>query len=191
MAVLLIFVAAAPALHKLLRPSAPEALELKVLAELASGLIFGCGLAVSTMVRPSKVAGFLDLGSGAWDPSLPFVMGGALCITFPFFQILERATLPAPLLGGRIYLPPREKPVDRDIVLGSALFGVGWGTCGMCPGPMWVAFGANPSMDMCLAVLGMLCGMYTHVIWASACRPAAAPASLASDGKAVELSAAS
>merc|ERR1719401_2873321 len=102
-----------------------------VVVELVCGVAFGCGLAISGMVRPSKVLAFLDLGSGAWDPSLAFVMGAALCITFPSLQVLERLHSAGPLLGGSFDLPPTT-PVDRKLVAGAMLFGLGWGTCGMC-----------------------------------------------------------
>jgi len=123
-------------------------------------LAFGVGLTVSGMARPSKVAAFLDVGSGAWDPSLAFVMGGALCVTFAFFQLLERrATVAAPLLGGVLDLPSRSKAVDAQLVVGSALFGAGWGVCGMCPGPVWVILGVACSWHVALVVAAMLVGM--------------------------------
>lgn len=136
----------------------------KSFAELLSGAAFGCGLAISTMVRPSKVAGFLDLGSGAWDPSLMFVMGGALCVTMPFFQIMERKA-EHPVLGGEFGLPPSSKPVDAQLIAGAVLFGLGWGTCGMCPGPMVVLLGANQSPEVLLSFLGLVTGMGVWVIW--------------------------
>jgi len=165
-ALLLIAMAVLWVLRATLFPEAAEATPLKVLAELVSGLIFGCGLALSTMSQPIKVAGFLDWGSGAWDPSLAFVMGGALCITFPFFQLLERRNEPKPLLGGSGFgLPPKGKPLDWNLFIGTAMFGAGWGTCGMCPGPIWVCVGGKPSPEIVVAVLGMLLGMGTWVIW--------------------------
>jgi len=154
----------AAAVYRRLHPEAEPAVRLKIAAELLSGLTFGAGLSLSTMVRASKVAGFLDLGSGTWDGSLMFVMGGALCVTFPFHQTLQRIAGARPLLGGGFGLPPRCKPVDWSLVLGAMIFGLGWGTCGMCPGPMWVALGGKPCLDVALCILGMLGGMGVWVV---------------------------
>eukprot|EP00929_Paragymnodinium_shiwhaense_P073271 TRINITY_DN372_c0_g1_i1.p1 TRINITY_DN372_c0_g1~~TRINITY_DN372_c0_g1_i1.p1 ORF type:complete len:761 (-),score=159.87 TRINITY_DN372_c0_g1_i1:513-2795(-) len=134
---------------------------IKVFVELCTGLAFGFGLVISTMARPSKVAGFLDLGSGAWDPSLMSVMGSALVVTFPFFQIYHYLALDSkePLLGGKCALPPRSKPVDTTLVAGAILFGIGWGTCGVCPGPMWVLLLGRPSVETLVLFLGMVSGI--------------------------------
>jgi len=143
----------------------PEVLNhLKAVAEFCSGLTFGIGLAVSTMVRPSKVTGFLDWGSGAWDPTLAFVMGGALCVTFPFFQVLERRYT-TPILGGTFGLPPKGKMPDVPLVVGTSLFGIGWGTCGMCPGPAWVALGGFQGPGVLAMIAGMLSGTSLWVLW--------------------------
>jgi len=101
------------------------------LASLVAGLLFGLGLVVSHMIDPAKVLGFLDL-AGSWDPSLAFVMIGAI----PVAAIGYRATRGrhAPMLDTRFYGPTRTE-VDRTLVIGSALFGVGWGLVGFCPGP--------------------------------------------------------
>mmetsp|Transcript_109396 Transcript_109396/g.315066 ORF Transcript_109396/g.315066 Transcript_109396/m.315066 type:complete len:392 (-) Transcript_109396:95-1270(-) len=134
-------------------------------AEAFAGFAFGTGLTISTMVRPSKVTSFLDLGSGAWDPSLGFVMGGGLMVTFPFFQILERQGFSGPVLGGAFDLPPRNKMPDRFLVLGSAIFGTGWGVCGLCPGPNWVLLGASPSWETLVVTVGMLIGMRAWIAY--------------------------
>lgn len=136
----------------------------RLAAEFVCGCAFSCGLAISGMARPSKVVAFLDLGSGAWDPSLAFVMGAALCITFPFLQVLERMSSSSPLLGGPFDLPPKS-PVDRNLCAGAVLFGMGWGTCGMCPGPIWVVLGAVPSVEVLVAAASMLAGTAMWVIW--------------------------
>jgi len=133
--------------------------KLKVVEEFVTGSTFGAGLVVSTMARASKVAAFVDLGSGAWDPSLAFVMGGGLLITLPFFQLIERHPDARAALGGDLGLPLKSRAVDRNLILGSALFGVGWGTCGMCPGPIWVVVGSMPSLQVFLVLGGMLAGM--------------------------------
>ncbi len=104
---------------------------MKPLVALLCGLIFGAGLTVSGMTDPARVAGFLDL-FGAWDPTLAFVMGGALAVAVPGFQWLLRR--PRPQLDERFHLPTRQG-IDRDLWLGAALFGIGWGLSGFCPGP--------------------------------------------------------
>lgn len=96
-----------------------------------SGLLFGLGLAISQMVNPAKILNFLDI-AGHWDPTLVLVMGGALLITVPAFRfILKR---PAPVLDGKFHLPTKQD-IDIRLVGGAALFGVGWGLGGLCPGP--------------------------------------------------------
>lgn len=101
------------------------------LVALIAGLVFGVGLAVSNMMDPAKVLNFLDI-TGSWDPSLLLVMGGAVAITLPGFRfILKR---PHPLLDRRFYVPDATV-IDRPLVLGAALFGLGWGIVGFCPGP--------------------------------------------------------
>ena len=102
----------------------------KVIAIL-SGIIFGLGLSISQMIDRQRVLGFLD-AAGAWDPTLMFVLGGAVGITVITFRfILPRAK---PLFAPKFYLPTKFN-IDRDLILGSALFGVGWGISGYCPGP--------------------------------------------------------
>ncbi len=98
---------------------------------LISGLLFGIGLTVSRMIDPSKVLGFLDV-AGAWDPSLAFVMGGALLVTIPAFWFVKKRV--KTLLGLDISLPNRND-IDTPLILGAVLFGVGWGLGGFCPGP--------------------------------------------------------
>ncbi len=124
------------------------------LSALLAGLIFGLGLIVSGMADPAKVLGFLDL-AGAWDPSLALVMAGAVAVGLVAFTIARGRQFS--LLGAPMQLPQRG-PVDRRLVLGSLLFGVGWGVAGFCPGPALVALG----MGECKAavfVAAMLAGM--------------------------------
>lgn len=126
----------------------------RMLAALIAGLLFGAGLALSGMVNPVRVVGFLDL-AGKWDPTLALVMGGALLVTFPTFPaVIGRAR---PLFAERFDLPMKVK-VDRSLVLGAALFGAGWGIGGFCPGPGIAAL-ATGSVDAVLFVGSMLAGM--------------------------------
>lgn len=104
---------------------------MRSFAALAAGLLFGLGLAVSQMVNPLKVLAFLDV-FGSWDPSLAFVMGGAIAVTAPGFYLLRK--LDRPVLAPRFQWPER-RDLDRKLLGGAALFGVGWGLAGYCPGP--------------------------------------------------------
>lgn len=105
-----------------------------------SGLLFAVGLALGGMTNPDKVQSFLDF-SGAWDPSLAFVMGGAVLVYTLFFRGL-RPKMERPLLAPRFELPTR-RDLDRRLLLGSALFGVGWGLGGICPGPALTALSSG------------------------------------------------
>jgi hypothetical protein len=98
---------------------------------LISGAIFGFGLTVSSMTNPAKVLGFLNL-FGQWDPSLIFVMIGAIIISSPFFFLLKSKEKP---LFARSFLIPEIKKIDTKLIIGSSLFGIGWGSVGLCPGP--------------------------------------------------------
>ena len=101
------------------------------LFSLLSGIIFGIGLVISGMTNPDKVIGFLSLTYN-WDASLIFVMGGAIIVTAPVFFILKNKTSSS--LGFEIQLP-QKKYLDKKLLLGSSLFGIGWGLVGLCPGP--------------------------------------------------------
>jgi uncharacterized membrane protein YedE/YeeE len=104
---------------------------MKGLSAFLAGLLFGFGLLLSGMANPAKVLAFLDLG-GAWDPSLALVMAGAIAVALPAFQLAVRRQ--RSLLGAPIQLPTRRSP-DRRLVVGSLVFGIGWGLAGFCPGP--------------------------------------------------------
>ncbi len=106
---------------------------------LASGVLFGAGLALSGMINPAKVLGFLDV-AGNWDPTLAFVMLGALVVTMPAFRLATRTT--GPWFAPRYMLPER-KGLDARLLIGAALFGVGWGLAGFCPGPAIAALVAG------------------------------------------------
>ena len=104
---------------------------IRNLAALGAGAIFGFGLAVSEMVDPLKVKAFLDV-AGDWDPSLTMVMGGAVMVSFVTFRLTLRR--PKPILATHFELPTRRN-IDRRLIGGAAVFGVGWGLVGLCPGP--------------------------------------------------------
>jgi hypothetical protein len=113
----------------------------RALAGLAAGVVFGVGLALAQMTDPLKVLAFLDL-AGAWDASLLFVLGGAVALALAGFRWV--LGWPGPLLDERFHLPV-VKTIDRPLLLGSALFGVGWGLAGYCPGPAIASLGlGNP-----------------------------------------------
>ena len=101
------------------------------LAALAAGVLFGAGLAVARMTDPGKVLAFLDV-AGRWDPSLALVMAGALVVAAPAFRLAGGRD--APLLGER-FERPAGLPIERNLLVGAALFGIGWGLVGFCPGP--------------------------------------------------------
>jgi uncharacterized membrane protein YedE/YeeE len=127
---------------------------LRMLVNLLTGTLFGLGLAVSGMVDPAKVIGFLDV-AGDWDPTLAFVMGGALLVTIPAFRLIFKR--PRPVLADDFELPTKQE-VDTRLLGGSALFGVGWGLSGFCPGPAVTALatGLTPVFAFLAAmVVGM------------------------------------
>ncbi len=126
---------------------------MKNLAALACGLLFGVGLAVSGMTDTAKVLGFLDL-FGRWDPDLLFVMGGAVCVTLVTFRWVLRST---PLLAPDFSLPT-SKDLDPRLLGGAALFGIGWGVFGYCPGPALSAL-AYLDIKTVVFVVSMLAGM--------------------------------
>lgn len=128
---------------------------MSFLVNLAIGLLFGVGLVVSGMADPAKVLNFLDL-FGDWDPSLAFVMGGAVIVTFLGYRlVLPRGR---PIVGERFHLPTSNS-IDARIVAGSALFGVGWGLGGFCPGPVLTALGLGAPGTL-VFVPTMLIGMW-------------------------------
>jgi uncharacterized membrane protein YedE/YeeE len=127
---------------------------MPVLTAWLAGLIFGLGLIVSGMVDPTKVLGFLDITS-AWDPSLAVVMAGAILIAAPAFTVAKRHTVS--LIGAEMKLSVFGQ-IDRRLVVGSVLFGTGWGIAGFCPGPGLVAFGMG-EVKAVVFVIAMLAGM--------------------------------
>jgi uncharacterized membrane protein YedE/YeeE len=135
---------------------------MNIVASLICGLIFGTGLLVSGMTQPAKVLGFLDI-FGRWDPTLAFVMAGALAVSITGFALARRAS--APVFAAR-HLWPTRKDIDRPLVVGTILFGVGWGLVGLCPGPAVVNI-ASLSPRVILFVLAMIGGMAAQRWWQS------------------------
>lgn len=123
-----------------------------------AGFIFALGLGIAGMTRPTKVIGFLDV-AGGWDPTLLFVMAGAIAVYAPLYRLIL-ARRKAPLLEPR-FTVPETRGVDRKLVLGAALFGVGWGLGGYCPGPAITAL-ARGSVEVFVFVSAMLAGMGLH-----------------------------
>lgn len=126
----------------------------RVAVAFVAGLLFAIGLGVSGMTHPAKVLGFLDL-AGDWDPSLALVMGGGVLVNLAFFQLALRRG--APLLASSFSLPSVTR-IDASLVGGSALFGVGWGLGGFCPGPAIVSAvtGAAPVVAFVVAMLASM-----------------------------------
>lgn len=123
---------------------------MRLLPAFAIGLVFGLGIAVSGMINPAKVLNFFDV-AGTWDPSLAFVMGGALAVAIPGYRLVLRR--PAPVHEDRFQLPDT-RVIDRRLVLGSATFGIGWGIAGFCPGGALPAIGTgDPAVFLFLAAL--------------------------------------
>jgi uncharacterized membrane protein YedE/YeeE len=129
---------------------------MKNIYALLAGVIFGLGLIVSGMANPQKVIGFLNI-FGNWDPSLAFVMGGAIFVGIFAFRYIDKRD--GTLLGGSVHLS-KEKSINTRLVLGSLIFGAGWGVAGFCPGPALVSLAMNPGKGG-LFVSAMLAGMLT------------------------------
>ena len=125
-----------------------------ILVSLGSGLVFGFGLSLSGMLDPARIQGFLDI-FGRWDPSLAFVMGGGLLVNLIAFRFILRRK--APLFAPSFALPQKTK-LDPRLIGGAALFGVGWGLGGFCPGPALVslASGATPVLAFVLSMLAAM-----------------------------------
>lgn len=135
---------------------------MNLAAAFAAGLVFGLGLIVSGMSDPGKVIGFLDV-TGRWDPSLAFVMAGAILVGFFAFGLAGRRA--QSFLGGAMHLPGR-KDIDPILVGGSLVFGVGWGLAGFCPGPALVSLGGGyekAAVFVAAMLAGMLLSLHTRV----------------------------
>ncbi len=130
---------------------------MRIVIALFAGFAFGAGLAFADMTNPAKVQNFLDF-FGSWDPSLAFVMGAGLAVAAVGFAAASKR--PAPLFGGTFELPTR-RDLDAELLGGAALFGVGWGLAGFCPGPALAALPQNVGAVYAF-VLAMLAGMALH-----------------------------
>lgn len=130
---------------------------MKSLIALLAGVLFGAGLALSGMADPARVRAFLDLG-GRWDPTLAFVMAGAILPMAAAWQVQHRR--PSPLAAERYYLP-NTRVIDRRLLGGAALFGVGWGLGGLCPGPAIADLGLRPA-QAAIFIIAMLAGFLAH-----------------------------
>jgi uncharacterized membrane protein YedE/YeeE len=135
---------------------------MRYLFQLISGLVFGVGLALAGMTSPQKVLAFLDV-SGSWDPALLFVLGGAVVTAaIGFHWILKRRK---PLFDQRFHLNPASKP-DRALLLGSVLFGIGWGISGYCPGPAIALLAVPGNPESAIFLSGLASGIFLHFLFA-------------------------
>ncbi|MCZ7451250.1 YeeE/YedE family protein [Agrobacterium rhizogenes] len=125
---------------------------------LIAGALFGFGLSLSGMIDPARVSGFLDVASSDWDPSLIFVLGGAVLVAVPGV-LLSRLRV-RPFLAEDFSLPVKTR-IDRPLITGSAIFGLGWGLAGFCPGPALSAFALGLA-PVILFVCAMIAGMIVH-----------------------------
>jgi len=133
---------------------------MPIISSILAGIIFGAGLALSDMVNPARVLNFLDI-AGNWDPTLIFVMAGGLAITILGYSVVFRRR--SPVFGDKFNLPT-QRQIDLPLVGGAALFGVGWGLAGICPGPA-LADLAILEPKVLLFVTAMLIGMILASIW--------------------------
>jgi len=133
---------------------------MRMMASLVCGLVFGAGLLISGMVQPTKVLGFLDI-FGAWDPSLAVVMAAALAVSTPGFMLAKGRS--RPLLATKSFWPTK-RDIDRPLVVGAALFGLGWGLVGLCPGPALENL-VTLSPGIIVFVAAMAGGMALHDFW--------------------------
>ena len=130
---------------------------MRVLVHLIAGALFGLGLAVSDMIDPARVLAFVNVASGTWDPTLAFVMGGAMAPMLIAWSVTSR--MRAPWFGGTF--PPLGTVIDARLVAGAAIFGLGWGMVGFCPGPALSAIGLG-GWRVWVFVAAMLAGMAVH-----------------------------
>jgi uncharacterized membrane protein YedE/YeeE len=128
---------------------------MQLVVAFLTGTLFGLGLSISEMVNPARVIGFLDV-AGHWDATLIFVMGGALAVTVPLYPLILRRS--RPVLDRQFSLPTKRE-IDRPLIFGAAIFGIGWGLGGFCPGPALAAL-ATASPSVALFVFAMIAGQW-------------------------------
>jgi uncharacterized membrane protein YedE/YeeE len=145
-------------------------MNLSAVAALLSGVLFGAGLVISGMTVPANVVGFLDF-AGTWNPSLAFVMGGAIAVHMPLYWLIRRRK--SPLFDTQFHVPSR-RDIDWRLVTGSAVFGAGWGLGGFCPGPGLVSL-VSGAADPIIFVGAMTVGV---VLYRVTQPPAASPGSI-------------
>lgn len=133
---------------------------MRNLLALLTGLIFGMGLSLSEMINPDRVLGFLDI-LGAWNPALAFVLGGAVLTSMICFHFILKQ--PHPLLDKQFYMPTKTQ-IDRPLIVGAVLFGMGWGLYGYCPGPALAAL-AYLETSTFIFVAAMIAGLFLARLW--------------------------
>ncbi len=131
---------------------------LRTLVALVAGIMFGTGLAISGMLNPERVRGFLDI-TGTWDPTLAFVLFGAVAIAA--LGNLVRRLMSKPVLDDTFHIPQTRGQIDQPLLAGSAIFGVGWAISGLCPGPAIASIGRDVS-TIYVFVLAMIAGVLIH-----------------------------
>jgi uncharacterized membrane protein YedE/YeeE len=141
---------------------------MRLIFALITGLVFGAGIALSGMMNPAKVLNFFDV-AGIWDPSLAFVMGGAMIVTFVGYRLVWRRA--SPVFGGR-FQGPASTDIDRRLIGGSALFGIGWGIAGFCPGAAIPALGTG-RWEVALFLAAVAAGIGLRRLVAASARAAA------------------
>lgn len=131
---------------------------LRTLVALIAGILFGTGLAISGLLNPERVRGFLDI-TGAWDPSLAFVLIGAVAVAA--LGNLVKKAMSKPVLEDTFHVPENSGKIDQPLIVGSAIFGVGWAISGLCPGPAIASIGRDVS-TIYVFVLAMIAGVLIH-----------------------------
>ena len=147
---------------------------MRLIVSYLTGLVFGIGIAISGMANPAKVLNFFDI-AGQWDPSLAFVMGGALIVTFVGYRFVLKRSGPA--LATQFQVPTR-RDLDLPLIGGAAVFGVGWGIAGFCPGGALPALGtANPNVFVFVAALiaGIVAAKTLQAVLAGRASPKTTP----------------
>lgn len=143
---------------------------MPILAGLFAGLLFGAGLALSGMTQPANVLAFLDV-AGVWDPSLALVMAGAIAVYAPLYRWIVAKTVP---LYAQTFAVHASQPLDAPLLIGAAIFGVGWGLGGFCPGPGIVSAGSGATLGITFT-LSMLVGMGVFELYRKLRDPASDP----------------